>query len=92
MITRIVKLPLDPKHARAFELLFLEKVGIIKGSPGCYTVELKQSISQPGLFFTISTWASEDDLNNYRNSSVFGTIWPTVKNWMIDKPEAWSLS
>ena len=33
----------------------------------------------------------EEDLNNYRNSELFKTIWPTIKPWFEVKAEAWSM-
>lgn len=90
MITRVVKLSILPEKQGAFLALFAKNNESIKAMPGCTSVRGFQS-DGTDYFFTISNWKSEDDLNNYRQSELFGAIWPTVKTWMNDKPEAWTL-
>ena len=91
MITRLVKLTLDPSKEDEFTALFEENKSRISGSEGCVEVSLHKDVSNPGVLFTISRWETEQHLNDYRESPLFGAIWPTVKHWMIDKPEAWSM-
>jgi quinol monooxygenase YgiN len=92
MITRIVKLEIALEHCTEFESVFSKYQSSIKGQQGCHNTELKLDISTPGRYFTYSTWDSQEDLDNYRKSELFGIIWPTVKKWFSDKPEAWSLT
>ena len=40
---------------------------------------------------TYSHWNGPEDLENYRTSETFGKIWPTIKPWFAEKPEAWSV-
>jgi hypothetical protein len=42
------------------------------------------------ILFTYSYWESEDKLNSYRDSSTFGEVWPTIKPWFEEKPNAWT--
>lgn len=91
MITRVVKLTLDPQFADHFRKLFKTVNTKIAKQPGCINVRAFEN-ETAGQFFTISTWTSTDDLNNYRHSELFGGVWPTLKLWMIDKPEAWTLN
>lgn len=90
MITRIVKLTLQEKFCSEFQNIFIEKNKAIKSQPGCLNVKLVEDIKTKGIFFTISEWESEEDLNNYRYSELFQEIWPKVKVMFADKAEAWS--
>lgn len=40
---------------------------------------------------TYSHWNTPEDLDNYRTSETFGEIWPNIKPWFKEKPEAWSV-
>jgi heme-degrading monooxygenase HmoA len=40
---------------------------------------------------TYSIWDSEEALNNYRDSELFGELWPKIKPWFAAKAEAWSV-
>ena len=33
---------------------------------------------------------NENSLNAYRDTELFNQVWPKVKQWFTDKPEAWS--
>lgn len=90
MITRIVKLTLKKEYSADFETIFTEKNAAIENRPGCLSVKLVKDIKTDGVFFTISEWESEEDLNNYRYSELFQDIWPKVKVMFADKAQAWS--
>jgi quinol monooxygenase YgiN len=90
MITRIVKLTVADAHIEAFRATFSNNHSRIEGFPGCIEVKLVTDIHHPNTHFTISTWHTETDLENYRQSEIFQEIWSTVKPWFSGKPEAWS--
>lgn len=90
MIIRLVKLSIKESFVADFEATFLRYHKAIAKQPGCFKVMLQKDINNFGVFFTQSEWESEEALNTYRNSELFGEIWPTVKPWFSDKPEAWS--
>ena len=92
MITRIVKLEIDPGRAQLFMELFEDVCSSIRSFPGCLSLELLQDMSNPGIFFTISRWEAAADLEDYRNSSLFNSTWNSVKPLFVAKPLAWSLS
>jgi heme-degrading monooxygenase HmoA len=50
-----------------------------------------RDINNQSIFITHSLWDSEEDLNKYRDSELFQSIWPTIKPWFAEKPQAWSL-
>jgi quinol monooxygenase YgiN len=91
MITRIVKLEFEPEKIQEF-LDFFELVKHkVNSFPGCKGMQLMRDKSNGCIVFTYSIWESEADLENYRTSETFSNIWPKIKVWFADKPEAWTL-
>ena len=74
---------------------FLENFEIIKdkirNAPGNRLLELYQDKNNKCIFFTYSYWETEEDLENYRKSELFNTVWAFTKKLFNDKPEAWSV-
>lgn len=64
----------------------------IRNRHGCRLLELYKDQHDPTVFFTYSYWESENDLNAYRKSEVFGNVWPFTKKLFDKKPEAWSVT
>ena len=58
---------------------------------GCEDVNLWRAIESPNVFFTYSLWQSMNDLNTYRESDIFRSVWSKVKPMFNKKAEAWSL-
>lgn len=89
MIERIVKLAIEPssEEGEVFRAIFAESKNRIKDQPGCRGVHLLESEHH---FFTHSYWDSEAHLNDYRNSALFGQVWPKTKKLFYDKPMAWT--
>jgi (4S)-4-hydroxy-5-phosphonooxypentane-2,3-dione isomerase len=92
MITRIVKMTLDPDKVKAFEQHFDQYQLHIRNFPGNQFLKLYQDIHQPHVFFTYSFWNSEDDLNQYRNSELFAKVWAETKPMFAEKAQAWSVA
>ena len=90
MIRRLVKLVLQPDKTDAFEQIFREGKNKIISRPGCRRVEMWRDRHHPQTYFTYSLWDSEADLNAYRASAFFGTVWPRTKRLLAAPPEAWS--
>lgn len=91
MITRVVKLTIQESHIQDFQKIFDKKMRLIKNQPGCHQLQLYRSEKNCNVFFTISKWENEKALDAYRSSSLFGEIWPVVKTYFADRPEAYSL-
>ena len=91
MFVRIVKMSFHSKHINEFLILFEEKKNFIRTSDGCQLLELYQDKINQEIFFTYSYWENESDLENYRNSSLFKSVWAKTKTFFNDKPEAWSV-
>lgn len=91
MLIRIVKLTFKPENIPSFEQIFNASKNGIVAFDGCNMVELYQDIDDPCIFFTYSFWDTASDLENYRNSDFFKTVWGKTKKLFADKPEAWSV-
>ncbi len=81
----------EASHCANFERVFEERKAQIAAFEGCQGVALKRSADNAPIYFTLSTWESEEALNTYRQSPLFEATWSTVKQWFAAKPEAWSL-
>lgn len=92
MIKRIVQMTFDPRHTGAFRQLFEERQDQIRNFEGCTFLELWQDIQEPNIFFTHSTWVSENALNHYRNSAFFKDTWMHTKALFATKAQAWSVA
>ena len=91
MITRIVKLTIQPDKTADFLAIFNDSKPFILNSEGCHQVQVLNDTQQPHLFFTYSIWESEEHLNKYRQSEIFESIWQRTKMLFAAKAEAWSL-
>ncbi|QNM86019.1 antibiotic biosynthesis monooxygenase [Polaribacter pectinis] len=91
MFVRIVKMSFHQEHIKAFQEIFEEKKEFIRNSDGCKLLELYQDKNNPEIFFTYSYWEKEENLENYRNSELFKTVWAKTKILFNDKPAAWSV-
>ncbi len=91
MITRLVKLMIEPNKVEEFQRLFVANKELIAAFDGCLHLEILNDVNQPNVYFTYSKWQSVDAIENYRQSDLFNGIWSQVKPFFIAKPEAWSL-
>lgn len=91
MFVRIVKLSFKPEKIEEFLANFDDKKKDIRNSSGCRLLELYRDKTNPNIFFTYSYWEDEQDLENYRNSDLFKSIWAKTKILFNDKPFAWSV-
>lgn len=91
MITRIVKMTFRPGTEADFQQVFADSAPVIRTFKGLIEVNAFSDIANPQVYFTISRWESEVDLNNYRNSEFFKQTWTRTKALFYSKAEAWSL-
>jgi len=90
MIKRIVKMTFRREETEKFEDIFHRSCDRIRAFEGCMYLELTRSSIDPRIYFTISLWQDESDLNRYRNSDLFKATWTATKSLFEDKPRAWS--
>jgi hypothetical protein len=89
-IQRIVKMTFHKNHCEDFETYFNEIKNQVGNQPGCHGVKLLKEENETGVYFTYSVWDSQEHLDAYRFTPLFKMVWPKVKEWFADKPEAWS--
>lgn len=90
MITRLVIMSFREEAVEDFLQLFDEHKELIRGVEGCEDLKLIQNTRNPTEISTLSRWKSERHLNNYRNSELFGKVWPATKKLFESQPEATS--
>lgn len=91
MFVRIVKMSFETSNIETFLQNFNNNKEKIRNFKGCRLLELYRDKKEPTLFFTYSYWETEQDLENYRNSDLFKTVWANTKILFNKKPEAWSV-
>lgn len=92
MLIRIVKLHFQDDRIEDFLEFFETVKNRINSFPGCLGMKLLRDINTPSIVMTYSHWEDEQALENYRLSETFGEIWPSIKPWFAEKPEAWSVT
>ncbi len=90
MITRIVKMYFRKEEINNFKNLFETMKDRIEAMEGCEGVNLVQDISNARIFFTLSKWKEESNLEDYRSSDLFFETWTKTKAMFEKKAEAWS--
>lgn len=88
MIIRIVRMTFREDAIVDFLALFEKNKKAIRAFPGCRHLELHRDAHNPAIFCTYSHWDNEERLNDYRNSELFGTVWPSTKKLFAAKPTA----
>jgi len=91
MFVRIVKMSFSEEHIDDFLYNFEENKSKIRAFKGCHLLELYRDKNNSNIFFTYSYWESENDLEQYRQSDLFKSVWSKTKALFNSKPEAWSV-
>ncbi|WP_448606676.1 putative quinol monooxygenase [Paenimyroides ceti] len=91
MFIRIVKMSFQEDKIPVFLEHFQTVKEKIRHYPGNNFLELYRDKQQPNIFFTYSVWNEESDLENYRQSELFKSVWANTKPFFNDKPQAWSV-
>lgn len=87
---RIVKLTIKEEHLEDFIKDFNTFKDSVNTFPGCKGMRMLQDKNNPQTIFTYSQWESDEALDNYRHSELFGKVWPAFKRWFADRTEVWS--
>lgn len=91
MITRVVKMTFKPENVQGFKEIFYESQKLIRAFEGCNRLDLMMDLNNECVFFTLSFWDTEENLDAYRQSYLFKNTWSKVKPLFSEKAEAWSL-
>ncbi|WP_347052609.1 putative quinol monooxygenase [Flavobacterium olei] len=87
MFIRIVKMSFHEDKIPAFLENFETVKHKIRNAEGNRFLELYQDKNNREIFFTYSYWETEADLENYRNSELFNSVWTFTKKLFNAKPE-----
>jgi quinol monooxygenase YgiN len=74
-----VKLQFRETEIATFIRIFNENKLNVSNFNGCLGMRLLNDLQNPPIFYTYSQWESEDALNNYRKSTIFNTVWISIK-------------
>ncbi len=88
---RIVKMEFQPEKITEFITNFKSVKEKIRHTKGCLLLEMYRDKTNPNIFFTYSYWRNETDLENYRKSDLFQSVWAKTKPLFNAKPLAWSV-
>ena len=91
MIKRIVKMEFNPNKIKQFEKIFQATKQHICNFDGCIDLIILQDINKKNIYFTYSTWESQDKLENYKKSKLFYETWAKIKILFNKKPYAYSV-
>ncbi len=91
MLVRIVKMNFQEEMIPAFLANFELVKDRIRASKGNRFLELYQDKNDKCIFFTYSYWETEADLELYRQSELFTSVWSYTKKLFKAKAEAWSV-
>jgi len=90
MIIRVVRMTFRDDAVEQFLQIFEASKEKIRSFPGCQYLQLLGDVHQTNIFSTYSIWEDETDLNVYRNSELFGQVWPETKRLFSAPPVAHS--
>ena len=76
-----------PEAEKSFLETFFRFEDAIRSQPGCTHLELLKAKDEC-VYFTYSHWNREEDLEAYRHSETFKTVWPLTKKHFAARPEA----
>lgn len=88
---RIVKMTFQPENVDAFLENFNANKIHIRNFEGVEHLELLRDKNNPNIFFTYSYWKSEEDLEKYRVSDLFKSVWTATKPLFSSPAEAWTV-
>lgn len=92
MIQRIVKLTLSKQtDLEAFRVIYDARNPMKNKVKGCRSVKIMKEINDENVYYTVSMWDSDADLEAYRSSAYFKETWPMVKAHLAVRAEAFTL-
>jgi len=89
-LIRIVRMTFQPDKVADFLTIFNESKNKIRSFPGCRELQLHKDAHTDNIYITYSKWENEQALTAYRNSELFGRVWPMTKVLFLKSPIAFS--
>jgi len=90
MLVRVVQLDIQEEQIQLFLELYSAHQQKISQFEGCISLQLLQEDANLNHVATLSHWATEKDLNRYRNSDFFKALWTKVKPLFASPAKAFS--
>jgi heme-degrading monooxygenase HmoA len=91
MLIRIVRMQFTDAGESEFLELFGRHQKTIRHFPGCTHLELLKEADRPRSYATLSHWKNPRDLEAYRQSALFESVWGKVRPLFAEKTQAFSL-
>lgn len=91
MIIRIVRMHFTEAGVDEFLHIFNAHQHAIRNFPGCSQLQLLKDVEDSTIYTTLSHWNKPEDLENYRRSELFGSVWGRVKTLFAERTQAFSL-
>ncbi len=92
MVVRIVRMYFREDEVDAFLTIFNANKEAIRNFPGCSYMDLMRDVNSPATLCTISHWNGVEDLEAYRVSPLFRSVWSRVKPLFAQRPEAFTVA
>nr|WP_066616993.1 antibiotic biosynthesis monooxygenase family protein [Rufibacter roseus] len=90
MLIRVVRMTFQEDKVQEFLEIFKASRDKIRSFTGGQRVDLLQDYNLPNVYSTYSLWDSEDALNHYRKSALFGSVWKPTKALFAEPAQAFS--
>lgn len=91
MLIRIVRMHFTEAGVEEFLGIFERHKQAIRNFPGCTHLELLKDTVDPLCYTTLSHWNNPADLEDYRKSELFSSVWGRVKTLFAERSQAFSL-
>jgi quinol monooxygenase YgiN len=91
MLIRIVRMHFTEAGVEEFLDIFQRNKEAIRHFPGCTHLQLLRDADDPLCYTTLSHWQGPADLENYRKSDLFASVWGRVKTLFAERTQAFSL-
>jgi quinol monooxygenase YgiN len=91
MLIRIVRMHFTPDGKAEFLKTFSRHRTAIGSFPGCTHLSLLRDLRDVNCLTTLSHWNTEEDLEAYRQSELFTSVWASVKPLFAKQPQAYSM-
>ena len=93
MIKRVVRLTVKDAAAKeAFQEIYRSRNPYKNGVKGCQDVKVMKDVNEDNVYYTVSLWDRNEDLEAYRQSDYFAETWPMVKAQLSKRAEAFSMT
>lgn len=91
MFIRIVRMHFTEAGIEEFLEIFNQHKVAIRNFQGCTHLQLLKDPDDLYCYTTLSHWNRLEDLESYRKSELFGSVWGRVKTLFSERTQAFTL-